>query len=193
MTSTSTTEKKDNMNQKTDNILDNDTAPEIKSQSGLLAKNRVLLQKVAALNVELEAARTAQASAQASEAQWRTKWHESAVVAPFEALLATATNLPAKYLREALIERGIVKMLADDDGIERPAWHDAKGEAMAAPADPWRYLVDLKDTGLNHILRSHGASGSGAAGSSYYYSSGSRPAAKPTPPAAPKPPAFGLR
>lgn len=190
MSTTSTAPKKDTMSQNTDNDLDTAAVPEIKNPTAVLAKNRALLAEVAQLKTELEAAKTALTTAQDDAGQWRTKWHESAVLAPFEALLATATSLPTKYLREGLIERGIVKMVADEDGIERPTWHDAKGKEMDTPADPWRYLADLKDDGLNAILRSSGTTGSGAVAS---YSSGSAPAAKPTPPAAPKAPAYGLR
>lgn len=188
---TSTAPKKDAMSQNTDNDLDTAAVPEVKNPAALLAKNKELLATVAQLKTELEAARAALTTAQDDAGQWRTKWHESAVVAPFEALLATATSLPTKYLREGLIERGIVKMLADEDGIERPTWHDAKGSPMDVPTAPWRYLADLKDDGLNAILRSSGTTGSGATPG--FSSSGSAPAAKPTPPAAPKAPAYGLR
>ena len=155
------------------------------------AKNRELLQKVAALNGELDTTKNALQALQGENAELRTRWHESAVMAPFDALLATATALPTKYLREGLIERGIVKLLTGEDGIERPTWHDAKGKEMDTPQDPWRYLADLKDDGLDAILRSSGTTGSGATPG--FSSSGSaRPAAPETKPA-PKPPAYGLR
>ena len=168
-----------------------DTAPEVKNPAAVLAQNRKLKEELAQLRTELEAAKTALQAAQGEVVQLRTRWHESAVMAPFDALLQTATALPTKYLREGLIERGIVKMVAGEDGIERPTWHDAKGKAVDTPQDPWRYLADLKDDGLDAILRSSGTTGSGATPG--FSSSGSaRPAAPETKPA-PKPPAYGLR
>lgn len=164
---------------------------EVKNPVAILSKNRELREELVQARAELETTKTALLASQAETVELRAQWHESAVMGPFEAMLATATPLPTKYLREGLIERGIVKMVAGEDGIERPTWHDKDGVETATPADPWRYLCDLKDDGLNAMLRSRGMSGSGAPAGSF--SSGStRPATPETKPA-PKPPAYGLR
>jgi len=164
--------------------------PEIKNPAAVLAKNRELLATIKGLQTELETTKTALQAAQGDAQGWKSKWHQVAVIAPFDATLDSVSAGPAKYLRTELLERGILKMEPDADGIERIVWFTKDGE-RTEPADVWKFLADMNDQTLARMIRSSGASGSGASGSSAWIPpvySPPEPEKTPTPP-----PAFGLR
>lgn len=160
---------------------------EVKNPAALLAKNKELLAKLKGLQTELEGAQTALQAAKTQADTWRSKWHQATVMDPLDASLESVTAGPAKYLRTELIERGILKMEADADGIERPSWF--KDGEKFTPPDTWKFLADLNDPVLSRMIRGSGASGSGAQSTA--------PGFSVTPPAAPpatvSPPSFGLR
>ena len=79
------------------------TDDQIKNPAAVLTKNKQLLTELATIKAELDATKAALEASQAETVGMRARWHESAVMAPFDALLQTATALPTKYLREGLI------------------------------------------------------------------------------------------
>lgn len=151
--------------------------------------NKQLVSELKAERAALKEAQEALQVAQQKAQEWRSKWHQAAVIEPFDQTLNALSVGPAKYLRQELLERGILKMLPDADGVERPAWFDLNGEPLE-PADPWRFLAEMNDASLNRMIRHSGASGMGMRASASAYSP---PESKPEAPATSQPPAFGLR
>lgn len=171
----------------------------------LLAKNATLTARVSELEAQLAEAHNARdkaaEAAGADVAAWRTRYQQEAVDAPLMAQIQEAAAGPARYLHDVCIEMGLLRMVPDDDGVNRPQWFDQHGN----PADLGRGLhshlsrvwselhKEGKDGDLGHCVRGSGASGGGATGNrAGWRDSYSAPA--PTPKPAPAPtPAFGLR
>ena len=172
-------------------MIEENTPPEVKDPAAILAKNRELLAKNKALQTELEATRGTLEATKAASDTWQAKWHQSAVIEPFEAALKDACAVPSKYLRAELLERGIVKMKTDDEGIDRPVFY--AGTEPVTPANIYQFLCDMNDPVLNTMLRSSGrfVSGSGAGSAR----GDSLPRPRPQEPATTKtpPPSYGLR
>ena len=159
---------------------------------GLQAKNRELLTKVKTAKVEIDSLKAALQATEERANHWQAKWHDVAVMRPFDASLETASACPEKYLRAELIERGIVKMELDDDGILHPVWYKDGHPENESPKDVRRFLADLNDPIINTMVKSSGASGSGATksmGASHY----AAPAQNAAPAKENKPTQFGLR
>ena len=180
----------------TENSTDTTAQDEVKNPGALLAKNRDLLAKLKQVQDELvttqDALTTTQTALEASKADvtaWRGKWHAAAVMDPLDRLLKPTTGLPVRYVKELALEKGIIRMIPDDDGFERPVWHDKDGNPMAEPERVWNYLCNLNDSELNSVLVGTGASGGGA-GSSGTFATYKPPAPKESDRA---PTAFGLR
>ncbi len=134
---------------------------EVKNPDAVLKKNSELIARIKSLQTELESAKTALQVAQDEAQKWRAQWHQVAIIDPFDLELDSASAGPAKYLRQELLERGIIRMDVDEDGIERPTWYNLEG-IRQQPADVWKFLSDIKDPAIDRMIRSSGASGSGA-------------------------------
>lgn len=140
---------------------------EVKNPAAVLAKNKELLARNAELQARVGELEGQLQTAQGAETTWRDRWHQAAVLAPLEADLRTAAVGPWKYLRDTCTELGLLKMQSDDDGLERPAWFDEKGEPADLSNGLWRFLSDVYGrTGgeLGNAIRGPGASGGGSGG-----------------------------
>ena len=160
---------------------------EVKNPAALLAKTKELLSKLKQSQEDLSTAQTALDAAKTDAANWRNQWREISVIAPLDASLEAASAGPTKYLRAELLERGILKLEADENGIERAAWY--KDGQPTTPADLRKFLADMKDPVLDRMILGSGASGSGSLSSAHTFSR-SQPAAEPVKVA---PLEFGLR
>jgi hypothetical protein len=138
-----------------------------------------------------KAAQEALQAAQGTESTWRTRWHETAVLAPLEADLRGAASGPWKYLKDTCAELGLLKMELDGEGIERPVWYDEKGQPADLKQGLHQFLCSVHQrTGndLGHCLRSTGTSGSGATGAGFTRTAPTTDTPVPVPR-----PALGLR
>lgn len=148
-----------------------------------------LTAEIKAERAKKTAAQDALQAAQDDAKQWRDRWHQSAVIEPFEASLEHASAVPTKYLRAELLDIGVLKMEADADGIERPAWYTKDGKPADMTDGIHRFLLKLDHPNTDRMIRSSGVTGGGA-GSSGPVTWQTKPETKP--PAAPSP-GFGLR
>lgn len=149
--------------------------------------NKQLTSELKSERTDKKTAQEALVAAQSDAKQWRDRWHQSAVIEPLDAALDDASAGPSKYLRAELMDRGILKLQPDADGIDRPTWHRADGEPVELKDGIYRFLVDLNDANINRLVRASGSTGGGATG----VHSSWKPEHKPAP-AAPSP-SFGLR
>lgn len=162
---------------------------EVKNPDAVLKKNSDLIARIKSLQTELESAKTALQVAQDEAQKWRAQWHQVAIIEPFDSELDSASAGPAKYLRQELLERGIIRMDVDEDGIERPTWYNLEG-IRQQPANVWKFLAGLEDHAIDRMIRSSGASGSGATRSA---PGSTLPQQLDKPKETEKPPQFGLR
>ena len=153
--------------------------------------NKQLLAELKAERTAHKAAQEALQAAQGTESTWRTRWHETAVLAPLEADLRGAAGGPWKYLKDTCAELGLLKMELDGEGIERPVWYDEKGQPADLKQGLHQFLCSVHQrTGndLGHCLRASGTTGGGA-----HQSSAFQPATTAEQPAPAPRPALGLR
>lgn len=151
--------------------------------------NKQLTAELKTERAEKKASQDALQAAHDAQKQWRDRWHEVAVIQPLEASLAHASAVPTKYLRAELMDAGILKMETDADGIERPAWFDAKGEPADLKDGIHRLLLSLHHPNIDKMILAPNIRGGGAVSSPHIWPTPkSEPAPAPTPPSS-----FGLR
>lgn len=166
-----------------------DTHPEL---DRLREHNKQLLAELKAERTAHKATQDALHTAQGAETAWRGRVYQSEVLEPLEADLRGAAAGPWKYLHDVCTEAGLLKMEADADGIERPAWYDENGQPADLGRGLYGFLRDVHSRiggDLGSCLRASGASGGGATGSMGAFT-------RTTTEEAPTPmqrPAFGLR
>lgn len=172
---------------------ENSTPPENLELVRLREHSQQLLAELKAERTAHKATQDALEATQGAETAWRARWHETAVLAPLETDLRGAAAGPWRYLKDTCAELGLLKMLPDTEGVERPAWFDEKGKPADLTDGVYKFLCGVAErtTGndLGHCLRSGGARGGGATGSTGTITPAKAAAAPtPTPPAT-----FGLR
>ncbi|MGQ0531028.1 MAG: hypothetical protein ACT4PG_14735 [Panacagrimonas sp.] len=158
--------------------------------------NKQLLSELKAVKVEAKTATDAATEAHKARDDWKSRWYALEVSAPLERDLRDCAVGPWKYLRDTATELGLLKMEADDEGIERPQWFEADGKPADLKRGLYRFLSDVYDadkvrfSDIGHSIRGSGTSGSGApTGGSYFPPSPPKPAEVQQPPA----PQLGLR
>ena len=185
----------------TDNIDNPATTPptmeELQAEVERLRTHSVQL--LADLKAERKAHKDTQTELQnalgGESATWKQRYHHEAVLAPLELELSSLTPLPTKYLQDVCAGMGLLKMEADSEGIERPQWLDLEGNPADLKHGLYHFLVGvcdaMPDSELPKVLRSSGASGSGARGG-FSADSQSANSEKESAPQA-KPAQYGLR
>ena len=148
-----------------------DTTPEtdtpvVKNYAGLITKNKELLANLAETTTALKTAQDALGSAQASATDWQARWHKTAVLDVLEAELKAVSAGPIKYMRDVVTELGLLKIMADKEGIERPVWFDERAQPADLSKGLYKFLCGVSERGgeeceLGKVLRCSGASGGG--------------------------------
>lgn len=173
-------------------MTDNSNEPDdVKNPAAVLRHNKELMAELKQAQAELKAAQDTLTAAQGEAAQWRKRWHEIVVLAPLDAELEDVSFGPPKYLRAELIERGILKMQADAEGIERPAWFGIDGKPAKLDGGHWKFLADMNDDSISRMIRGSRTHGSGAQGS--HPAPGAHATQVPPAEVKPQAPVLGLR
>lgn len=165
---------------------------QVKNPAALLAKNRELLQQLTETKAALQTAQDALGKAQSDKAAMSDRWYQLEVMKPLEADLRDASAMPWKYLQDTAAELGLLKMVPDAEGFERPQWFDEKSEPADLSGGLHKFLSGVYERTQNDLgrcLRASGTQGSGASGST----GRSTPAPTTTPTPTPTPMKFGIR
>ncbi len=151
-------------------MTDEDTSAELER---LREHNKQLLAELKAAKAEAKAASEASTEAQKARDDYKARWYALEVSAPLESDLRGCAAGPWKYLRDVATESGLLKMEADDEGVERPQWIGADGKPADLSRGLYQFLSDTygSDTtrfhDLGHSLKARVISGSGADSSSH--------------------------
>ena len=158
--------------------------------------NKQLLAELKTAKADAKAATEVATDAQKARDDWKARWYQHEVLAPLESDLRGAAAGPWKYLRDTVMELGLLKMEADDEGTERPKWFDADGKPADLSGGLYRFLCHVysadrvRFNDLGHSIRGAGEGGTGAPpGGSYIPQRPQKPAEVQQSPQ----PQFGLK